>query len=242
MPDLYQTRPFPMNAPKASSPVAADLLIIEDDPEFAGYLQRGLTYEGYQVQVAATAESGLKLLAAQQPDLLILDVMLPGMNGMDACRTLRQSDYRGPILMLTARNAVDDRVTGLDAGADDYLGKPFDFDELLARLRALLRRHITTGSIVTFADLELDAGLYVARRRDKTISLSRTEYELLAFFLAQPQQVLAREAILQRVWGLNYEGQTSVLDVYISRLRHKLGDPPLIHTLHGVGYVLKETV
>lgn len=217
------------------------LLIIEDDPEFAGYLLRGLTYEGYQVQTAASAETGLRLLHTRQPAIVILDVMLPGMDGMAACRTLRQSDFHGPILMLTARNTVNDRVTGLDAGADDYLGKPFEFDELLARLRALLRRQDVTGPVITFADLELDTSLYAGRRQGKVIPLSGTEYQLLRFFLTNPQVVLTREVILEHVWpGTSSATRGSVLDVYISRLRCKLGDPSLIHTVYGVGYILKE--
>lgn len=216
------------------------LLIIEDDSEFADYLRRGLTYEGYQVQIAASAETGLAFLHASQPDVIILDVMLPGLDGMAACRAIRQSVYRGPILMLTARNAVDDRVNGLDAGADDYLGKPFDFEELLARLRALLRRQGTIGSIITFADLELDTNLYCAYRHGREITFSRTEYELLRLFLSYPQQLLTREIILENVWPGTQGDRGDVLDVYVLRLRRKLGNPSLIHTIHGVGYILKE--
>jgi two-component system response regulator MprA len=215
------------------------LLVVEDDLEFADYLRRGLTYEGYQVQVVSTAEAGLQEVRARQPDLVILDVMLPGMDGMSACRSLRDASYLGPVLMLTARNAVDDRVSGLNAGADDYLGKPFGFAELLARLRALLRRQ-DSSAIHTFADLELDTGLREARRGQQRISLSRTEYELLELFLDFPHQVLERDEIVRCVWGSGYGGQTSMLNVYISRLRRKLGEPSLIQTVHGVGYVLKE--
>lgn len=216
------------------------LLIIEDDSEFADYLKRGLTYEGYQVQIAASAETGLTFLHASPPDVIILDVMLPGLDGMTACRAIRQSVYRGPILMLTARNAVDDRIIGLDAGADDYLGKPFDFDELLARLRALLRRQGPIGSIITFADLELDTNLYCAYRHGREITFSRTEYELLRLFLSHPQQLLTREIILENVWPGTQGDRGDVLDVYVLRLRRKLGNPSLIHTVHGVGYILKE--
>lgn len=216
------------------------LLIIEDDSEFADYLKRGLTYEGYQVQVANSAETGIALLQASQPDLIILDVMLPGIDGMAACRVIRQTGYSGPILMLTARNAIDDRVTGLDAGADDYLGKPFGFDELLARLRALLRRQGTIGNIITFADLELDTSLYCAYRHGREITFSQTEYELLRLFLAHPQQLLTREVILDNVWPGTKGHRGDVLDVYILRLRRKLGSPLLIHTVYGMGYILKE--
>jgi two-component system response regulator MprA len=216
------------------------LLIIEDDLEFADYLRRGLIYEGYQVQITSSAEEGIASLYSYQHDIVVLDVMLPGIDGMAACRTIRQTDYRGPILMLTARNAVDDRVAGLDAGADDYLGKPFDFDELLARLRALLRRQAPIGSVTVFSDLELDRDLYAVRRHGETIHLSRIEYDLLAFFLTYPQQVLTRDAIIDHVWDLEHSGHEKSLDVYISRLRRKIGKPPLIHTLYGVGYILRE--
>lgn len=214
------------------------ILIIEDDPEFGDYLRRGLSYEGYRVRLSSSSEAGLVEIRLSQPDLLILDVMLPGMDGMATCRSLRQLGYSGPILMLTARNAVDDRVTGLESGADDYLGKPIVFDELLARLRALLRRRDVGGHILSFADLELDSGLRLARRKGSPISLSRTEYDLLALFLNYPRQVLTRDTLLEKVWGTE-KGDLNVLDVYISRLRRKLGDPPLIQTIYGVGYLLK---
>jgi two-component system response regulator MprA len=220
--------------------IGNNLLIIEDDPEFADYLRRGLIYEGYQVQMSASAEDGLGILRSHQPSLIILDVMLPGMDGISACRHLRQTDYLGPILMLTARDAVGDRVNGLDAGADDYLGKPFDFDELLARLRALMRRQVADGSVIVFADLELDEGVYTLRRHGATNPLTRTEFALLAFLLANPRKVLTRDVIIGHVWGTESSGHEKSLDVYISRLRRKLGKPPLIHTLHGVGYILKE--
>jgi two-component system response regulator MprA len=166
--------------------------------------------------------------------------MLPGMDGFAACQHLRQADYHGPILMLTARNAVNDRVAGLDAGADDYLGKPFDFDELLARLRSLLRRQAPSGSVIAFADLELDTGLYEVRRHGYTVTLSHTEYDLLSLFLANPQRVLTHDVIIDHVWGSEHGDHGNMLAVYISRMRRKLGEPPLIHTMHGIGYVLKE--
>lgn len=217
-----------------------DILIVEDEVEFADYLRRGLTYAGYRVHLAHTAEEGLEKFNQNQPHFLILDVMLPGMDGMTACRRLREIGYTGPVLMLTARNAIPDRVMGLDSGADDYLVKPFAFDELLARLRTLQRRMGDVNSAITFADLELDQGLHLARRTGKLISLTRTEYDLLIHFLEHPRQVLRREALIMEVWGSDAETQPNILDVYIARLRRKLGDPPLIHTLYGVGYVLKE--
>ena len=220
----------------------ANLLIIEDDIEFADYLRRGLTYEGYRVRVAASAEAGLEQAHQHHPDLMILDVMLPGLDGMEACRRLRASGYQCPVLMLTARDALHDRVFGLDAGADDYLVKPFVFDELLARLRALLRRTNVASRVVTFADLELNTSLRAARRHGRTILLSRIEYDLLALFLAHPQQALTRSAIIETVWSGETTPTDNMLDVYVSRLRRKLGHPLLIHTLHGVGYVLKEGI
>lgn len=217
-----------------------NLLIIEDDPEFADYLRRGLTYEGYRVAAVTSAEIGLEQLHQDRPDLVMLDVMLPGMDGLAACRRLRESGCTSPVLMLTARDAVPDRVTGLESGADDYLVKPVAFDELLARIRALLRRTGAISSVITFSDLELDTAARIAHRRNEIIRLSRTEYELLTLFLAHPRQALTRAAILENVWGFERECDTNVLDVYVSRLRRKLGDPPLIHTLHRVGYILKE--
>lgn len=215
------------------------LLIVEDEPEFADYLRRGLTYEGYRVHVAPSAEAALEQLRLTHPDGVLLDVMLPGMDGMLACRSLRESGYAGPILMLTARDAVNDRVTGLDAGADDYLVKPFAFDELLARLRAILRR-VNPANVIVFADLEVDTGQRVARRHGQSISLSRTEYELLGLFLNHPRQALSRERLLEQIWGLRVGQTANVLDVYVSRLRRKLGNPPLIQTVYGVGYALTE--
>lgn len=216
------------------------ILVIEDDPEFADYLRRGLTYEGYRVQVFPSAEAGLDALREGQPDLVILDIMLPGMDGASACRQLRDMGYTCPVLMLTARNAVNDRITGLDAGADDYLGKPFVFEELLARLRALLRRSGAADLVISFSDLELDGGIYAARRQGKTFPLTHTEYELLEFFLTHPGQVLTRQTLVEKFWSLESESSENTLDVYISRLRRKLGEPPLIRTLHGIGYVLEE--
>lgn len=218
------------------------ILIVEDDLEFADYLKRGLAYEGYDVQVVADAENGLEQTRLHLPDLVILDVMLPGMDGIQACRLLRQSGYSIPILILTARNAIPDRVSGLDAGADDYLVKPFAFDELLARLRTLRRRTSEPNAVLAIADLKLDQNLYQAHRAGKSIPLTRTEYDLLAFLLKNPQRVFTRPTLIVEVWGVETEIHENVLDVYISRLRKKLGDPPLIHTVYGVGYILKEEI
>lgn len=218
----------------------ADILLIEDEVEFADYLKRGLTYAGYKVCLAHSAEEGLEKFDQNRPRLLILDVMLPGMDGMVACRCIRESGYSGPILMLTARNAIPDRVLGLDAGADDYLVKPFAFEELLARIRTLQRRIGESTSAIIFADLELDIGLYVVHRAGKPINLTRTEFDLLFHFLRHPRQVLTREALILDVWGQDAGIQPNILDVYIARLRRKIDEPPLIHTIYGIGYVLKE--
>ena len=219
-----------------------DILIVEDDIEFADYLRRGLTYAGYRVQLAHSAEEALEKFNHSQPRFLILDVMLPGMDGMTACRHLRESGYTGPVLMLTARNAIPDRVLGLDSGADDYLVKPFAFDELLARLRTLQRRIGEMNSTISFADLELNQSLHMALRAGRPIALTRTEYDLLTLLLKHPQKVLSREAFIMEVWSQDAEIHPNILDVYIARLRRKLGNPPLIHTLYGVGYVLKEEI
>mgnify|MGYP000279981076 CR=1 FL=1 len=217
-----------------------DVLLIEDELEFADYLKRGLTYAGYRVCLAHSAEDGLEKFDQNRPRLLILDVMLPGMDGMDACRRIRENGFTGPILMLTARNAIPDRVLGLDSGADDYLVKPFAFEELLARIRTLQRRIGESTSSIIFADMELDMGLYLAHRAGKPITLTRTEFDLLNYFLRHPRQVLTREELILNVWGQDAGIQPNILDVYIARLRRKIGEPPLIHTIYGIGYVLKE--
>lgn len=217
-----------------------NLLVVEDEPEFADYLRRGLTYDGYQVRLVYSAEAGLEEVRRSQPDLIIFDVMLPFMDGFTACHRLREWGYAGPVLMLTARDAIGDRVTGLDSGADDYMAKPFNFDELLARLRALLRRWGHGTSTLSFEDVELDTRARAAVRHSAAISLSRTEYDLLLFFLSYPEQVLTRETLIENIWGSAPGLNPNVLDIYISRLRRKLGEPPIIHTLHGIGYVLKK--
>lgn len=220
--------------------MALYILVIEDEPEFADYVRRGLTYDGYHVRVSSSAESGLEEVQRSQPDLIIFDVMLPFMDGFTACRRLRESGYTIPVLMLTARDAINDRVNGLDSGADDYLAKPFDFEELLARLRALLRRKGHLESVVSFADLDLDTRVRTAVRHGAIISLSRTEYDLLLLFLSYPEQTLSRETLLKHIWDNEPEPNSNVLDIYISRLRRKLGEPSLIHTVYGIGYVLKK--
>ena len=220
------------------------ILIIEDDEGIVRVLRRALSYEGYLVDTAQDGENGLHLARDRHPDLVILDLMLPGMDGMEVCQRLR-SGGNTPILMLTAKDAVQDRVQGLDAGADDYMTKPFELDELLARLRALLRRtQLERAPVLSFADLTLDTSTRQASRTGRVISLTAKEYDLLELFLRHPRQVLTREMIFDRVWGYDFGGESNVLDVYIRYLRQKLeieGEVRLIHTVRGVGYVLRET-
>ncbi len=220
------------------------ILIIEDDQAILKILQRGLAYEGYTVDTAVEGRSGLMLAREHQPDLVILDWMLPGMDGLEVCHRLRTSSGSVPILMLTAKDTVQDRVQGLDAGADDYLVKPFNLDELLARVRALLRRTQPDRiPVLKFADLTLDTGSRQASRGTRLVQLTAKEYELLELFLRHPKQVLTREVIFDRVWGYDFGGESNVLEVYIRYLRQKLeesGEARLIHTVRGVGYVIRE--
>ncbi len=219
------------------------ILIIEDDPAILKVLQRGLAYEGYLVDIATEGRTGLNLSRDHHPDLVILDWMLPGMDGLEVCRRLRTGGSL-PILMLTAKDTVQDRVQGLDAGADDYLVKPFNLDELLARIRALLRRTQTERmQVYKFADLTMDTGSRQVTRGSRLIPVTAKEYELLELFLRHPRQVLTREVIFDRVWGYDFGGESNVLEVYIRYLRQKLEtdeEPRLIHTVRGVGYVLRE--
>jgi two-component system response regulator MprA len=221
------------------------ILVIEDDPAILKVLQRGLSYEGYTVDIATEGRMGLNLSRDQHPDLVILDWMLPGMDGLEVCRRLRQGGSL-PILMLTAKDTVQDRVQGLDAGADDYLVKPFDLEELLARMRALLRRTQTERQqVYKFADLTMDSASRQVTRGKRLVPLTAKEYELLELFLRHPRQVLTREVIFDRVWGYDFGGESNVLEVYIRYLRQKLeseGEARLIHTVRSVGYVLRENV
>lgn len=221
--------------------VPARILVVDDEVEFADFLRRGLTREGYGITVAQCAAAGWDAVLAAPPDLIILDVMLPDLDGMLLCRSLRNDGQRMPILMLTARDAIPDRVAGLGAGADDYLPKPFAFEELLARIRALLRRSARDGvEVLAFSDLILDPGLREARRGGRRIRLTPREYEFLEHLLRHPRRVLTREALVARVWGQDYETASNVLEVYVRRLRRKLGEPDLIETVHGVGYMLRD--
>ena len=222
----------------------AHILLVDDDPHISQVLRRALAYDGYSVDVAHNGNDALQKTIERPPDVVVLDIMLPGMSGLEVCDRLRKAGNQVPILMLTAKDAIADRVAGLDMGADDYLVKPVDLTELQARVRALLRRRNPEQTeVLRFADLELDTGTRVAHRGARAIELSTTEYELLALFLRRPRQVLTRDIIMDRVWGYDFEGESNVLEVYIGYLRSKLedkGEPRLIHTIRGAGYVLRE--
>jgi two-component system, OmpR family, response regulator MprA len=220
------------------------ILVVDDDPAVSGSLDRALRLEGYEVETAADGDQALRALALSPPDAVILDIQLPGINGLEVCRRLRAAGDDTPVLMLTARDAVDDRVHGLDAGADDYLVKPFALAELLARLRALLRRRSSDeGEVLRFDDLTLDLGTREAHRGERVFSLTRIEFDLLELLLRHPRQVLTRDVILDRVWGYDFDSGTNSLAVYVGYLRRKTeegGEPRCIHTVRGVGYVLKD--
>ena len=227
------------------------ILVVDDDRAVRESLRRSLQFNGYQVELAGDGVQAMEQIEAQRPDALVLDVMMPRLDGLEVCRRLRSTGDDLPILVLTARDAVSDRVAGLDAGADDYLPKPFALEELLARLRALLRRAANEADsrndaapVMRFADLELDPGTRDVRRGDRLISLTRTEFALLELFLGHPKQVLTRSRILEDVWGYDFPTSGNALEVYVGYLRRKTeaeGEPRLIHTVRGVGYVLRET-
>ena len=224
------------------------ILVVDDEPAVRESLRRALELEGYVVELADDGESALdRLGGSAQADAVILDVLMPGIDGLEVCRRLRAHDNAVPVLMLTARAEVDSRVAGLDAGADDYLPKPFALAELLARLRALLRRAANedeASDVLRFADLEVDLGTREVRRGTRSIELTRTEFSLLELFLRNPRQVLTRSIIFERVWGYDFGPTSNSLDVYIGYLRRKTEEgaaPRLIHTVRGVGYALRES-
>jgi two-component system, OmpR family, response regulator MprA len=221
------------------------ILVVDDDPAVSSSLDRALRLEGYEVQTAPNGTGALESLALTPPDAMVLDLQLPDIDGLEVCRRMRAAGDDTPVLMLTARDAVNDRVQGLDAGADDYLVKPFALAELLARLRALLRRRSDTeGEAIRFEDLSLDLATREARRGDRAFTLTRIEFDLLELFLRHPRQVLTREVILERVWGYDFDSGTNSLAVYVGYLRRKTesgGEPRLIHTVRGVGYALRES-
>jgi len=222
------------------------ILVVDDERAVRESIERALRLEGYEVVQAADGAEALGSVAGQAPDAMVLDLMMPEVDGLEVCRQLRSEGDRLPILVLTARDSVSDRVRGLDAGADDYLVKPFALDELLARLRALLRRSggADASGVLRFADLELDPNSYEVRRDDRTIELTRTEFLLLELFMTHPRQVLTRSVIFERVWGYDFGPGSNSLEVYVSYLRRKTesaGEPRLLHTVRGVGYVLRES-
>jgi two-component system response regulator MprA len=218
------------------------VLVVDDEPAVRAALDRALRLEGYDVELAGDGAEALHRLALGAPDAVVLDVMMPRVDGLEVCRRLRESGDRTPVLMLTARDSVQDRVEGLDAGADDYLVKPFALEELHARLRALLRRTTDNGdsAVLRFADLSMDTRTREIVRGGRPLELTRTEFNLLELFLRNPRQVLTRSLIFDRVWGYDFGPTSNALEVYVGYLRRKLGDPRLIHTVRGVGYVLRE--
>jgi two-component system response regulator MprA len=224
--------------------LSVEVLIVDDEPAVVDALDRALVQEGYAVASAGDGRAALERVARARPDAVILDVSMPQMSGLEVCRRMRANGDRTPVLMLTARDQVTDRVAGLDAGADDYLVKPFALEELLARLRALLRRTTPDEEgVLRFADLTLDPTTYEARRGDRVIETTRTEYLLLELLMRHPRQVLTRATIFERVWGYDFGYASNSLDVYIGYLRRKTeadGEPRLIHTKRGIGYVLRE--
>jgi two-component system, OmpR family, response regulator MprA len=222
------------------------VLVVDDEPAVRRALERALRLENHEVTLAADGEEALDQLASHPTDAVILDVMMPKLDGLEVCRRLRTAGDRTPVLMLTARDAIDDRVEGLDVGADDYLVKPFALRELQARLRALLRRSgdgVGEGEVLRYADLSLDPIAHEVRRGDRVIDLSKTEFLLLELFLRHPRQVLTRSTIFENVWGYDFGPTSNALGVYMGYLRRKTeegGEPRLLHTVRGVGYVLKD--
>lgn len=219
------------------------ILVVEDEPTIVELLHIGLAYEGYQVAVAYNGHSGLEMAEKGDFDLLILDLMLPDLDGFKVCRRLRMRENNIPIIMLTARKDIADRVAGLDMGADDYITKPFSFEELVARVRAVLRRkgNVAEPTVLRVAGMVLDLETHEVRRDDKPIDLTPIEFALLELFMRHPRRVYTRDTLLNRVWGLDYDGDANVVDVHVSNLRRKLGDRSrqLIRTVYGLGYSLR---
>ena len=226
----------------ATPPAPAHVLVVDDDEGISAALRRALEYEGLRVSLAKDGYAALDEIRRQAPDLVVLDLMLPGLDGLEVCQRLRAERAETLVLMLTARDAMADRVRGLDAGADDYLIKPFAYEELLARVRALLRRRVPASGGLTFADLVLDPSAREVHRAGRAIDLTAQEFDLLHHFLGHPRQVLSRAQLLDAVWGLPAATASNVVDVYVGYLRNKLeaaGEPRLLHTVRGVGYVLR---
>lgn len=220
------------------------ILAIDDDPAVTSLLKRGLTYEGFTVETTNSGEAGLALARERQPDLVILDIMMPGLDGLAVLQRLRAADPQLPVLLLTAKDAPADQVKGLELGADDYVVKPFSFEVLVARARVLLRRQqAEQPAVLRFADLTLDPATRSVRRGPHEVSLTNVEFKLLEEFLRRPRNVLSKESLLERVWGYDFGGNVNVVEVYVKQLRQKLeahGEPRLIHTVYGAGYVLRQ--
>jgi two-component system response regulator MprA len=223
----------------------ARVLVVDDEPAVRRALERALRLENHDVALAADGEEALDSLSTRPADAVILDIAMPRLDGLEVCKRMRRAGDRTPVLMLTARDAIDDRVTGLDAGADDYLVKPFALRELQARLRALLRRagDGADGEVLRYADLVLDPVAHEVRRSDRVVELSRTEFLLLELFMRHPRQVLTRSQIFEQVWGYDFGPTSNALGVYMGYLRRKTeagGEPRLLHTVRGVGYILRD--
>ncbi len=220
------------------------ILVVDDEPAVRRAVHRALTLEGYEVRVAGEGLEALDVLASEQVDAVVLDLLMPGLDGLEVCRRMRAEGDATPVLMLTVRNLVSDRVAGLDAGADDYLTKPFALPELLARMRALLRRALGGNEVLRYSDLRLDVDARAAQRGDRHIRLTPTEFLLLELLLRYPERVLTREFIFDRVWGYGTKASSNSLEVYVGYLRRKTeagGEPRLVHTVHRIGYVLRES-
>jgi len=216
----------------------ARVLLVDDDRKLLSLLERGFRFEGFDVQTATRGAQGVELARSERPDVVVLDIGMPDLNGFDVCRQVRLH-LDVPVIMLTARDDVDDKVRALDLGADDYVSKPFAFDELVARVRAVLRRRGGTSERLAFADLVCDLSTREVTRGGRMVALTPREFALLVYFLRHPRQVLTRDIILQAVWGDEFSSDAKVVDVYVGYLRHKLNLPQLIQTVRGVGYALK---
>lgn len=222
--------------------VTQRILVIEDDPSVRTLLERGLAYEGYLVEAAEDGETGLEIARDRPADLIVLDVMLPGIDGLEVLRRLRSVDDDLPVILLTARDRPEHQVEGLEAGADDYVTKPFSFDVLLARVRTQLRRRDKMPEVLRFEDITLDAATHTVKRGERDITFTGQEFRLMQAFMEQPERVQSKSVLLDRAWGVDYLGDPNIVETYIKLLRQKLeaeGESRVIHTIRGVGYVLR---